>query len=62
MTAPRYTTFPHAYLKEFSAKVFQYFKVNEEDAWQAADVLSKADVRGIDSHGVARLKTYVDMF
>jgi LDH2 family malate/lactate/ureidoglycolate dehydrogenase len=44
------------------AKVFQYFKVNEEDAWQAADVLSKADVRGIDSHGVARLKTYVDMF
>ena len=62
MTAPQYTTFPHTYLKEFTAKVFQYFKVNEEDAWQAADVLSKADVRGIDSHGVARLKTYVDMF
>ncbi|HEY5918645.1 MAG TPA: Ldh family oxidoreductase [Chryseolinea sp.] len=62
MTVPRYTTFPHTYLKEFSAKVFQYFKVNEEDAWQAADVLSKADVRGIDTHGVARLKTYVDMF
>jgi len=62
MAAPKYTTFPHTYLKEFTAKVFQHFKVSEEDAWQAADVLSKADVRGIDSHGVARLKTYVDMF
>jgi L-2-hydroxycarboxylate dehydrogenase (NAD+) len=62
MAAPLYTTFPHTYLKEFCAKVFQHFKVNEEDAWQAADVLSKADVRGIDSHGVARLRTYVDMF
>ena len=62
MAAPQYTTFPHTFLKEFTAKVFQHFKVSEEDALQAADVLSKADVRGIDSHGVARLKTYVDMF
>lgn len=62
MSAPQYTTFPHTYLKEFTARVFQHLKVSEEDAWLAADVLSKADVRGIDSHGVARLKTYVDMF
>lgn len=62
MTTPKYTNFPAAYLKEFTARVFMHFKVSEEDAWQAADVLSKADIRGIDSHGVARLRTYVDMF
>jgi L-2-hydroxycarboxylate dehydrogenase (NAD+) len=28
---------------------------------QAADVLAAADLRGIDSHGVARLRTYFDM-
>jgi L-2-hydroxycarboxylate dehydrogenase (NAD+) len=62
MATPKYTSYPAPYLKEFTAKVFTYFKVSEDDAWQAADVLSKADVRGIDSHGVARLKSYVDMF
>lgn len=62
MPTPQYTTYPVSSLKEFTAKVFMHFKVKEEDAWQAADVLSKADVRGIDSHGVARLQTYVDMF
>ena len=39
-----------------------HFGLSEKDAQQAADVLSKADLRGIDSHGVARLRTYVDMF
>ena len=58
----QYITFPSAYLKQFTTNVFMHFKVGEEDARQAADVLSKADLRGIDSHGVARLKTYVDMF
>ncbi len=61
MMSPTYTTFPHLYLKEFTAKVFLHFGLSEEDAWQAADVLSRSDVRGIDSHGVARLRTYVDM-
>lgn len=31
----------------------------EEDAHQGADVLISADLRGVDSHGVARLKGYV---
>jgi LDH2 family malate/lactate/ureidoglycolate dehydrogenase len=62
MELPTYTNYPSSYLKEFTAKVFMHFKLSEEDAWQAADVLSKADVRGIDSHGVARLRSYVDMF
>ncbi|MDV3307692.1 MAG: Ldh family oxidoreductase [Cyclobacteriaceae bacterium] len=57
-----YVTFPASYLKDFTASVFKHLGVPEEDALQAADVLSKADVRGIDSHGVARLRSYVDMF
>jgi LDH2 family malate/lactate/ureidoglycolate dehydrogenase len=48
-------------LKDFSAKVFVHFGVPEADARQAADVLGKSDLRGIDSHGVARLHTYFDM-
>ena len=59
---PQFRTFSVSYLKDFTTKVFLHFGVPEADAIQAADVLSKADVRGIDSHGVARLKTYVDMF
>ena len=53
--------FPAAYLKNFAAEVFMHFGITEADAWQAADVLSRSDLRGIDSHGVARLHTYFDM-
>jgi LDH2 family malate/lactate/ureidoglycolate dehydrogenase len=53
--------FPIEYLKDFSAKVFMHFGVPEADAKQAAEVLAKSDLRGIDSHGVARLHTYYDM-
>jgi L-2-hydroxycarboxylate dehydrogenase (NAD+) len=49
------------YLANFSAEVFMHFGVGEGEARQAADVLTKADLRGIDSHGVARLHTYFDM-
>ena len=49
------------YLKNFSADVFMHFGVGTDDAKQAADVLSRSDLRGIDSHGVARLHTYFDM-
>lgn len=38
-----------------------HFGIPELDARQAADVLARADLRGIDSHGVARLHTYFDM-
>jgi LDH2 family malate/lactate/ureidoglycolate dehydrogenase len=53
--------FPAAYLKGFTAEVFLHFGIVEADARQAADVLSKSDLRGIDSHGVARLHTYFEM-
>src|SRR4029077_9319085 len=53
--------FPIEALREFSTRVFLHFGVSEKDAAQAADVLACADLRGIDSHGVARLHTYFDM-
>ena len=45
-------------LHEFSVSVFQSFGVPESDAKTAADVLIVADLRGIDSHGIARLTAY----
>ncbi|MGF1632780.1 MAG: Ldh family oxidoreductase [Phycisphaerae bacterium] len=54
-------TFTAEQLRSFVERVFGTFGVPEEDAAQAADVLIAADLRGINSHGVARLKTYVDM-
>jgi LDH2 family malate/lactate/ureidoglycolate dehydrogenase len=53
--------FPANRLKDFSARVFMHFDISEAEAHQAADVLAKSDLRGIDSHGVARLHTYFDM-
>jgi LDH2 family malate/lactate/ureidoglycolate dehydrogenase len=54
-------TYPVERLREFSARVFRHFGVPPADADQAADVLAAADLRGIDSHGVARLHTYFDL-
>ncbi|MGH7824663.1 MAG: Ldh family oxidoreductase [Candidatus Binatia bacterium] len=53
--------FPFDYLKNFSTEVFIHFGIAEADGRQAADVLAKADLRGIDSHGIARLHTYFDL-
>lgn len=48
-------------LQRFCREVFESFGVPEADANTAAEVLAFSDLRGIDSHGVARLITYVDM-
>lgn len=61
-TAAPAETIPSGVLREFSARVFESCGVPEEDARQAADVLATADLRGIDTHGVARLGQYVEMF
>jgi L-2-hydroxycarboxylate dehydrogenase (NAD+) len=53
--------FPIEALREFSTRVFLHFDVTPDDAAQAADVLASADLRGIDSHGVARLYSYFGM-
>ena len=53
--------FPWPRLHEFCADIFRHCGVPDAAARLAADVLSAADRRGIDSHGVARLRTYYDL-
>ncbi|MCR4392434.1 MAG: Ldh family oxidoreductase [Candidatus Acetothermia bacterium] len=47
-------------LKRFVFDVFVALGVSEEDAWICTDVLIASDLRGIESHGVSRLKMYYD--
>jgi LDH2 family malate/lactate/ureidoglycolate dehydrogenase len=47
-------------LLEFCVRVFDRLGVSAEDARITADVLVQANLRGIDSHGVARLARYVN--
>jgi len=49
-------------LFNLSKKVFQKIGCSEEHADTAARTLLSADVRGIDSHGVARLSGYVRLW
>lgn len=53
--------YPIEQLREFSERVFLHFGVPQDDARLASEVLATADLRGIDSHGVARLHTYFDL-
>jgi len=55
-------TFPIETLRDFSARTFLHFGLPEEDALIAADVLAASDLRGIESHGIARLWTYARLF
>ena len=50
--------FTHIELKEFCIKVFNHMGCKKDDAELASEVLISADLRGIDSHGVARLSGY----
>jgi L-2-hydroxycarboxylate dehydrogenase (NAD+) len=59
MIAPR--VFSPDVLRTFCVEVFRHLEVPEADARLAADVLAVADLRGIESHGVARLHTYFDL-
>lgn len=49
-------------LTQFTQSVFIKCGMSEADAALAADVLVTADMRGIDSHGVARLSGYVRLW
>jgi LDH2 family malate/lactate/ureidoglycolate dehydrogenase len=51
--------YSHLYLQEFVRQVFLKMGCPEADAELAATVLITADLRGIDSHGIARLSGYV---
>lgn len=50
------------YLKDFTFHIFQCMGCPEDEAKVAADCLNQADLRGVDSHGVARLSGYVRLW
>lgn len=54
--------FDSEYLKEFTCQVFVSMGVPEEQSITAAECLNQADLRGVDSHGVARLSGYVRLW
>ena len=58
---PTYYKFPQESLHQFAVEVFQYYGIAESDARLAADVLAYSDIHGIDSHGVARMYSYVSL-
>ena len=49
-------------LRAFTKNIFLAMGCSDVDATLAADVLLLADLRGIDSHGVARLIGYVRLW
>ncbi len=49
-------------LKSFTYQIFKKIGCADEDASLASDVLISADLRGVDSHGVARLSGYVRLW
>ena len=49
-------------LRTFTEAVFRAIGCPDADAILAADVLVSADLRGVDSHGVARLPGYVRLY
>lgn len=55
-------TFQHSHLFEFTKNILLKIGCSEKDADLAADVLLSADLRGVDSHGVARLSGYVRLW
>lgn len=54
-----YQIFSYIKLKEFAINVFEKLGFSLEHCELAANVLLSADLRGIDSHGLARLSGYV---
>jgi L-2-hydroxycarboxylate dehydrogenase (NAD+) len=54
--------FPYLDLLSFVEKIFSKIGCTEKDATSAAKALLAADLRGIDSHGVARLSGYVRLW
>ncbi len=55
-----YVRVDHEALREFARKIFTASGLSSDDAWVVADVLVTADLMGISSHGVQRVRRYVD--
>ncbi len=56
------TIFPYRQLYDFTYKIFLKIGCQPNDATLATRVLLSADIRGVDSHGVARLVGYVRLW
>jgi LDH2 family malate/lactate/ureidoglycolate dehydrogenase len=56
------TIYSYAKLKELAYQIFIKIGSTSDDARLASDVLLSADLRGIDSHGIARLSGYVRLW
>lgn len=54
--------FSHSQLWQFAFNIFRKIGCPEDQAREASDVLLSADLRGIDSHGIARLSGYVRLW
>ena len=54
--------FDHLILQQFCQDIFAKIGCSEEDAQLASKVLIQADLRGVDSHGIARLIGYVRLY
>ena len=59
MTDPIYK---YDHLQEFAFAIFKNIGCPVDQAILATEVLLKADLRGIDSHGIARLSGYVRLW
>ena len=55
-------TFPYQQLFTFTENIFRCIGFSEENYTLATKVLLQADLRGIDSHGIARLSGYVRLW
>src|SRR5678810_736040 len=54
--------FSYDQLSDFTRSVFEKMGCSRYDADLAARVLLSADIRGVDSHGIARLSGYVRLW
>ncbi|MBS1488004.1 MAG: Ldh family oxidoreductase [Bacteroidetes bacterium] len=54
--------YPYSHLSRFAKEIFLKIGCPEEHATTAVNSLLRADLRGIDSHGVARLSGYVRLW
>ena len=55
-------TYPYSLLQNLSTAVFRKIGCSATHAALAAEVLTSADLRGVDSHGIARLVGYVRLW
>ncbi len=53
---------PYTQLKDFTTAIFEKIGCNHKESAAAARTLLSADLRGVDSHGIARLSGYVRLW